>query len=210
MKKNGIYAIMFMVVVSAFAQAAEDQDFKHFSISINAAPSLQNSTDTSVPGENKISDKSYQYQANFINQPQDWKIGPFSQKVDYYSLRAFAYKHAYTDPETSTSGAPGVGSIEGIALLYGQRYLMSDKGYQGFGFGWYAGFAMITDIWVQKCCGPNPTTEKKGIPVVAGELFYKYNVTPNFYIEPGVTAAYDSKGNNPVNFIPAIIIGGAF
>ncbi len=210
MVKNVIFSGILLFVISTVAQAAEDQDFKHFSVSINAVPSLQNSTDTSVPGESSISDKSYQYQANFINQPQEWKAGPVSQRLDYYSLRAFAYKHAYTDPEASSSGAAGVGSVEGFAFLYGQRYLVADKGYQGFGFGWYAGYAMITDIWVQKCCGAAPTTEKKGIPVVAAELFYKFNVTSSFYIEPGVTAAYDNKGNNPINIVPAIIIGGEF
>lgn len=210
MSRKLVFVALFMSAVSLGVQAEEDTGFKHFSISLNAVPSLQNSTNTSVPGESKISDKAYQYQINFINQPHDFDKGPIGQKLDYISLRAFAYKHAYTDPDSSGSAADGVGSVDGFAVLYGQRYLLADKGYQGFGVGWYAGYALINDIWVQKCCGSTPTTEKRGIPVAAGEVFYKYNVTQNIYIEPGVTIAYESKGTGPVNFIPALIVGGEF
>lgn len=210
MLQKSVLLALLMCAVSWTVQAAEESEFKHFSISLNVVPSLQNSTDTSVPGENRISDKSYQYQFNYINQPHDFDKGPIGQKLDYYSLRAFAYKQAYTDPESSGAGADGVSSIDGIALLYGQRYLLAEKGYQGFGVGWYAGFAMITDTWVQKCCGSTPKAEKKGIPVVAGEIFYKFNATPNIYIEPVVTIAYDSKGAGPINLIPALIVGGQF
>lgn len=199
---------MLALFISSGIQAAEDPEFKHFSFSLSAIPSLQNSTNTSVPGESKISDKAYQYQFNYINQPKDFDKGPVGQRLDYYSLRAFAYKHSYTDSEASASGADGVGSIEGFALLYGQRYLLADKGYQGLGLGWYAGYAMVTDIWVQKCCGANPTTERKGLPVAAAEVFYKFNFTPSIYIEPGVTFAWDSKGSSPINIVPAIIVGG--
>lgn len=210
MLKEVVFVALSLSAVSLGVQAAEDAEFKHFSISLNAVPSLQNSTNTNVPGESQISDKAYQYQINFINQPHDFDKGPIGQKLDYFSLRAFAYKHAYTDPETSGAAADGVGSVDGFALLYGQRYLLADKGYQGLGLGWYAGFAMINDIWVQRCCGATPTTEKRGIPVAAAEIFYKYNATSNIYIEPGVTIAYESKGTGPVNFIPALILGGEF
>lgn len=202
-------AVAAGVLISGAVQAADD-DFKHFSVSMNVVPTLQNSTDTSVPGESAISDTAFQYQINFINQPTDLDKGPLGQKLDYVSLRKFAYKHAYTDPEVTGTNADGVGSVDGVALLYGQRYLLADKGYQGLGVGWYAGYALITDTWVQKCCGTTPTVEKRGIPVAAAELFYKFNVTPNFYIEPGVTIAYESKGTGPVNTIPAVIIGGEF
>lgn len=210
MSRKLVLTALFLTSVSITAQADDTAEFKHFSVSLNAVPSLQNSTDTSVPGESQISDKAYQYQINYINQPQDYAAGPIRQKLDYYSLRAFAYKHAYTDPESTGTAADGVGSIDGYAFLYGQRYLISDKGYQGFGLGWYAGVAMINDIWVQKCCGATPTKEKKTIPVAAAELFYKFNATSNIYIEPGVTIAYESKGTGPVNFIPALIVGGEF
>ena len=203
-------AVVISISAVSIANAEESGEFKHFSLSANVVPTLQNSTDTSVPGENKINDTAFQYQFNYINQPTDYKAGPVNQKLDYVSLRKFAYKHAYTDPDSTGTAADGVGSIDGIALLYGQRYLLSETGYQGFGLGWYAGYAMITDTWVQKCCGPIPTVEKKGIPVAAAEIFYKINVIPNFYIEPGVTFAYESKGSGPVNTIPAIIVGGEF
>lgn len=206
--KKLIAAGVLAALVATGVQAAEDPEFKHFSFSFSAVPTLQNTTNTSVPGESKISDKAYQYQFNYINQPQDFDKGPVGQRLDYYSLRAFAYKHSYVDTEASASGQDGVGSIEGFAVLYGQRYLLADKGYQGLGLGWYAGYAMITDIWVQTCCGSTPTTEKKGLPIAAAEAFYKFNVTPNLYIEPGVTFAWDSKGSNPLNIVPAIIIGG--
>ena len=205
-----VFSLFLILTVPTSVQAAEDSNFNHFSISINVVPSLQNSTDTSVPGESKISDTAYQYQANYINQPQEYNVGPLAQKLDYYSLRAFAYKHAYTDPDLTGSAAAGVGSVDGFAFLYGQRYLMANKGYQGFGFGWYAGYAMINDIWVQQCCGTSPTTEKRGIPIAAAEIFYKFNATSNIYIEPGVTIAYESKGTGPVNIIPALIVGGEF
>lgn len=210
MLKKLVFSLFLVSAASMSVQAADDSSFNHFSISINAVPSLQNSTDTSVPGESKISDTAYQYQVNYINQPQEYNVGPMSQRLDYYSLRAFAYKHAYSDPDSSGSAAAGVGSIDGFAVLYGQRYLLANKGYQGFGLGWYAGYAMINDIWVQKCCGSSPTTEKNGIPIAAAEAFYKYNVTSSIYIEPGVTIAYESKGTGPVNFIPAFIVGGEF
>lgn len=210
MYKNVVLVAICISAISLGAHAAEDADFKSISISFNAVPSLQNSTDTSVPGESQISDKAYQFQINFINKPHDFDKGPIGQKLDYVSLRAFAYKHAYTDPESSGSAADGVGSVDGFALLYGQRYLLADKGYQGLGVGWYAGYAMINDIWVQKCCGSTPTKEKRGIPVAAAEIFYKYNFTQNVYIEPGVTIAYESKGTGPVNVIPALILGGEF
>lgn len=209
MLKKLVFTGLLSLIFSA-AQAEEDRDFNHFSVSLNAIPSLQNSTDSSVPGESNISDKAYQYQFNVINKPEDFIKGMIGQRLDYYSLRAFAYKQAYKDPEVSGTGADGVSSIEGIAFLYGQRYLMADKGYQGFGLGWYAGVAMIKDTWVQKCCGATPAVENKGIPVAAAEVFYKFNATPNIYIEPGVTVAYEQKGTSPINLIPALIIGGAF
>lgn len=198
------------VLMAASMAYAADDEFKHFSVAISALPGVQNSTDTSVPGESAISDRAYQYQMNFINQPADFDKGPIGQKLDYFSVRAFAYKQAYTDPESTGSNADGVSRIEGIALLYGQRYLLADKGYQGFGLGWYAGFAMITDTWVQKCCGATPVAEKKGIAVAAAEIFYKFDIAANAYIEPGVTIAYDNKGTGPVNVIPALIVGGQF
>ncbi len=208
--KKLVWGTTLLMACVAGAQAAENEEFKHFSISVNVVPTLQNSTDTSVPGENKINDTAFQYQFNYINQPTEYKAGPVNQKLDYVSVRKFAYKHAYTDPESSGTAADGVGSIDGVALLYGQRYLLAEQGYQGFGLGWYAGYALITDTWVQKCCGANPTEEKRGIPVAAAELFYKWDVLPNLYIEPGVTIAYESKGTGPVNTIPALIVGGAF
>lgn len=195
---------------AAEAKEAEARAFKHFSVSLSAVPRLQNSTNTSVPGESRISDRAYQYQFNFINQPSDYQKGVIGQKLDYISFRAFAYKHAFTDPSESAAYASGVGSVDGYAVLYGQRYLLSSTGYQGFGLGWYAGFAMINDTYVQKGINSVPITEKKNIPVVAAEIFYKFNLLPNVYIEPVVTVAYDNNAAGPVNVIPAIIVGGQF
>jgi len=199
-----------LTAVSITARADDAAEFKHYSFSLSAVPGLQNSTDSSVPGENKISDKAYQFQLNYVNQPQRHIAGPFKQKLDYYSLRAFAYKTAYTDPEDTGAFADGVASVEGIAVLYGQRYLMSEQAYQGLGLGWYGGFATVKDTWVQKCCGATPTEENKTIPVVAAEVFYKFNVARNIYIEPVVTVAYEDKGTGPVDYIPALILGGEF
>jgi hypothetical protein len=182
------------------AQATENRDLKHFSLTINATPSLQSAANSDVPGTEKISDSSYQYQANYNHRLLDWHKGLFEQRLEYYALRTFAYRYTLVD---------GLGSLQGVALFYGQRYLTDSNGYQGFGMGWHAGVASVTDTRVQKCC-VSPSSDDIFLPIVAGEAFYRFNVTPNVFVETNLTLTWRSNGETVYYATPALIVGAQF
>jgi hypothetical protein len=183
---------------------AQESVAHHISLSANVVPKLQNSDDSSVPGHEKIDDGAYMFALSYVNTPDDHDMGPFGKKVSYYSLRAFQFKHKYTD------SADGVSSVKGVAAVYGQRYLLNKSGYQGFGLGWYAGVAKVKDTWVEKCCGPNPTEEDAVWPIGAAEVFYKYDVAKNVFVEPGVTLAWQSQGSGSISTQFQLMVGAQF
>ena len=199
MHKEFIMASMFAAFLSTTAQAIEDPDLKHFSLTINAVPGLQNAADSNVPGTENISDIAYQYQLNYNKQIEAHHTRFFEQRLEYYSLRAFAYRYTLVN---------GLGHLQGGALLYGQRYLLDSKGYQGFGLGWQAGLASVTDTRVQKCCALS--SERNLMPIVAAEAFYKFKITSNIFIEPSMTITWRASGETVYYATPALTVGGEF
>jgi len=177
-------------------------DEAKFSILASLAPSLSNQDVDNVANSDQLDDAAYQFQLNYT-----WKAtnAPLFSKAEfeYISVRAFKFIDEYTE-----EGVTGATELEGIALFYGQRYMMSHDTYEGLGFGWYAGAAIGTDTWIEPGY-TTPVEDDMFAPLAAAEVFYKLNLNQQFYVEPSLLVAVD-KDVGGITFLPSIIAGIEF
>jgi len=198
-----IIMLAFIGLIS-HSYANEGFDFSKLSASINVIPAEMNRDVSDIAGSESLDDSAYQFQINFmLNTNTNTGLpGLYKSSYSYVSLRAFKFIDRYTDE------CDGASQVEGIAGFYGQRYMAKEDTHQGLGLGWYSGLAIGNDKWVE-CDSRFSGEEELAALLAAGELFYKFNITKNFYIEPAylVTLNKDTSG---VSFFPQIFLGVEF
>ena len=190
--------LVFIGFVS-HSYANEGFDFSRLSASVNMIPAEMNRDVSDIAGSETLDDSAYQFQVNFMVNSNVGLPGFYKSSYSYVSLRAFKFIDRYTDE------CDGASEVEGIAGFYGQRYMATEDAHHGLGLGWYSGLAVGNDKWVE-CDSRFSGEEELTALLAAGELFYKFNVTKNFYIEPAYLVALD-KNTNGVSFFPQIFLG---
>jgi hypothetical protein len=188
------------------AAQAQEQSGSTFSIFLNAIPKYQNASVDDVPGSQNLNDKAYQYGVSYTWGPKDKSGSAVRAEYDYVSVRRLRFINRYVD------AALGASEEEGIAILYGQRYMITGSGYGGFGAGWYAGVFTGNERWVEKGITTTPREGTLAFPLGSGEVFYKWNVLKNLFVEPSLLLAWNSKaeGNSGFQLMPQLLIGAQF
>ena len=201
-KMSTILVAMLAICTTSNLSANEGFDFSKLSVSVNVIPKEMNRDVSDIDGSEKLDDSAYQAQVNFVLNSNTSLPGLYKSSYSYISLRAFKFVDRYTDE------CDGASEVEGLAGFYGQRYMASADAHKGLGFGWYSGLAVGSDKWVE-CDGRLEGEEDLAALLATGELFYKFNITKNFYVEPAYLVALN-KDTSGVSFFPQIFLGFEF
>ena len=194
-----IGVLLFLV----FSSNTSAMDFGEISASISLFPKLSNGDVSDVPGSNNLDDSAYQYQLNYFYSKEPIISGLAATKIEYISFRLYKYLARYYETE-----GEGASANEGIALFYGQRYMLSES-VAGVGFGWYAGGAMGTSNYVEIGFNTTPIEESVFAPLAAAELFYLLKVGKNFSVEPALLVVADQELGG-IDIIPQFLVGYFF
>ena len=200
---KNIYKYLVALCIGISFVNASAMDFGEVSVSLSLLPKLSNSDVSDVPGSGNLNDSAYQYQLNYFYSKKPIVSGLAATKIEYISLRLYKYLGRYYEDT-----GEGASENEGIALFYGQRYMLSET-VEGIGFGWYAGGAAGTSNYVEIGYNTIPIEESVFSPLAAAELLYLYKANKNFTAE-GALLVVANEELGGVEFIPQLLVGYFF
>lgn len=183
---------------------------KQLSLSANIIPRKMNADVQHIVGADKLGKTAYLFNLKYrFNHHKKPLIPNFQTTHTFITLQAFQFLYLYDKANApcfdgSTKGAT---QLQGFSASYGQRLSNHTKKYGSAGIGWSVGIGKGTTNWVE--CRHDPVKEDIIIPFGSTELFYTYNVTRLFYIEPTFTINLDAAGRGIIT-TPQIHIGMEF
>ncbi|SFX75730.1 hypothetical protein [Marinospirillum alkaliphilum] len=212
MKKFALVLIIscFLLLSSAHGQSLglTNLSDSRISLAINLIPDQMND-DMIFDDGGYLNDDAYMQQISLV-----WKgdsggfqlYPPFNHTYKYFSLRRMRFITEYRE-----DGARGMAELEVMAFIYGNRYMAGER-YRGLGVGWYAGWALGTDRYVE-IYSPGDTPSKgeddASFPVIAAELFYKWHPVDFLFLETSFTFGLDQDSSSFHTF-PSINLGVEF
>lgn len=191
--------LLLLLLIPSMAQAAMEN--AKLSLSVNIIPDAANQSVGHVPGSNNLDDSAYQFQLSFTWSKEDHV---FAKSVrEFIAVRAFKFIENYNE-----EGAEGASALEGVAVFYGQRYMLTSERYEGLGIGWYAGATIGTDRYVEQGFNTIPIEEDLFAPLAVAEAFYRFSRGSAFLELSAVMAI--NKDTTGVTFVPAVLGGVQF
>jgi hypothetical protein len=175
-------ALAFAVSVSWGAESGP------YSVSANLIARAMNSENTDgVPESQKIDNRAYSINFSYNIELEGASGDSLGRRIQYYSLRLFQWKNSFSE-STATAVNAGVYGVKGMAALYGRRYFVDRKSYQGLAFGLYGGLASMKQ---RSAVFQSQIKEESVVTPIAGtEVLYRVDVWRNVYVEPTVSVAY--------------------
>ncbi|MDR9468707.1 hypothetical protein [Marinospirillum sp.] len=196
-----------LMAENSFAENFFTAEDKKISVAINIIPDEMND-DSDLLDNSDLDDEASMQQINLVWKSEGGLYPPFNYSYKYYSLRRMKFLTEYSE-----DGGSGISELNVLALLYGNRYMVKDA-YEGLGLGWYAGWAIGSDTWVERdsSCSSCPSysgEDDTSFPILSLELFYKWQPIELAYIEPAFTFGLD-KDTESFHYFPSVNVGLEF